>query len=126
MLDKLWGSFPVIEDEDRNDLEDIMDAKELLENVRREVQAALSKTFDKVEEFSKLQRLKLKIGSIKGDIKDIKANIGEYIYQHKDEFTQFAVLEQNIKRIEALYKSIEELEKEMQHIKEQENEAEEE
>ncbi len=97
-----------------------MDTKSLLENVRKEVQSALSKTFDRVEEFSKHQRLKLKVSSIKGDIKDVKAHVGDYIYQHKADFTQFPVLEQNIKRIESLYKTIEALNKEIENLSEEE------
>jgi len=100
-----------------------MDAKAFLDTVRKEVQSALTKTFDKVEEFSKLQRLKLKIGSLKGDIKDVKAHIGDYIFQHKDEFKEFPVLEQNVKRIEGLYESIEELKKEIEELKENEEES---
>ena len=102
--------------------EDIMDTKTLLENVRKEVQSALSKTFDRVEEFSKHQRLRLKISSIKGDIKDVKAHVGDYIYQHRDEYAEYPVLEQNIKRIENLYKSIDELNKEIEALKEQDDE----
>lgn len=102
-----------------------MDTKTLLENVRKEVQSALTKTFDRVEEFSKQQRLKLKISSIKGDIKDIKAHIGDYVYQHKDEFAKFPVLEQNIKRIQSLYDSILKLEEEIETLKAEEHQTEE-
>ncbi len=101
-----------------------MDTKALLENVRKEVQSALSKTFDKVEEFSKHQRLKLKISSIKGDIKDIKAHIGDYVYQHSQDFKDLPVIEKNLQRIEDLHNSIQDLEKEIESLKEEEEEEE--
>lgn len=99
-----------------------MDTKELLHNVRKEVQSALSKTFDKVEEFSKHQRLKLKIGSIKGEVKDIKAHIGDYVYQHAKDFKDVPVIEKNIKRIDEMHKSIKGIEKEIESLKEEEEE----
>lgn len=95
-----------------------MDAKSLLENIRKEINSAMSKTFDKVEELSKLSRLKLKIGSLKGDIKDIKTEIGEYILEHKDDYQDNEFITEKIKKIEDLGLVINDLKVDIASLKE--------
>ncbi len=95
-----------------------MDTKAFIENVKKEINSAMSKTFDKVEELSKLSRLKLRIGSFKGDIKDIKTEIGTYILQHKEDFQDNEFLTEKVKKIEEIELKIKGLEVEITHLKE--------
>ncbi len=95
-----------------------MDTKAFMENIRKEINSAMSKAFDKVEELSRLSRLKLKIGSLKGDVKDVKSQIGDYIYTHKDDFDSNEFLVEQINKIEEIEKVITGLEAEIAILKE--------
>jgi regulator of replication initiation timing len=95
-----------------------MDTKAFMENIRREINSAMSKAFDKVEELSKLSRLKLKIGTFKGEIKDIKSQIGDYIYEHKADFNDNEFLAEQVKKIEEIEHQITGLEAEISILKE--------
>ena len=95
-----------------------MDTKAFMENVKKEINSAMAKAFDKVEELSKLSRLKLKIGSLKSEIKDIKTIIGEYIYQHKNDYKDDKILTEKVKKIQDIEKMIEELEADIITLKE--------
>jgi regulator of replication initiation timing len=95
-----------------------MDAKAFIESVRKEINSAMTKTFDKVEELSKLSRLKLKIGSLKGDIKDLKTEMGSYIYEHIAEHKENEFLAEKSDKIQEIESMIKELEVEISALKE--------
>jgi len=95
-----------------------MDTKAFMENIRKEINHAMSKAFDKVEELSKLSRLKLKIGSMKGDIKDLKTEIGNYVFEHKDDFKENEFLAEKVNKIQEIEKLIHGLEAEIVTLKE--------
>ncbi|MBW6516676.1 MAG: hypothetical protein K0B81_08715 [Candidatus Cloacimonetes bacterium] len=95
-----------------------MDTKAFMENIRREINSAMSKAFDKVEELSKLSRLKLKIGSMKSEIKDIKTEIGGYILEHNKDFKDNEFLTEKVKKIHEIEKTISGLEAEIATLKE--------
>jgi len=95
-----------------------MDTKVFIENVRKEINSAMSKAFDKVEELSKQTKTKLKISSLKTSIKDIKTEMGDYIFTHKDDFAGTPFLAENVTKIEEIAKMIAKLEREMEEMKE--------
>ncbi len=97
-----------------------MDKKEFFENIRKEANEVLSKVFDKVEEVSKVSVLKLKIGNLKSKIKTQKMEIGEFVFSHKSDFENFEKLRKFILKIEDLDKMIEEKEKLLADLKENE------
>ncbi len=66
-----------------------MDKKTFFENIRREANVALTKVFDKVEEVSKTSALKLKITSLKSQIKDYQTEIGKMAFNNKGKFKDF-------------------------------------
>ena len=95
-----------------------MDTKSFIENIRKEINSAMSKAFDKVEELSKVSRMKLKIGSLKSDIKDVKTEIGSYVFEHQADFVDNEFLSEQIKKIQDLEKLISGLEIEIEELKE--------
>lgn len=84
-----------------------MDKKAFLGNIRRETNTALSRIFDKVEEFSKVSALKLKICNYKGKIKDHKKAIGEFVVLNKDKFSEFPEIIELVNKITFLGEQIE-------------------
>ena len=97
-----------------------MDKKEFFESIRKEANEVLSRVFDKVEEVSKVSVLKLKIGNLKSRIKTQKMEIGEFIFTHKGDFENFEELQKYLLKIEDLDKVIEEKEKLLADLKENE------
>ncbi len=95
-----------------------MDTKVLFENITKEVNNALSKAFDKVEELSKYSSLKFKINSLRGDIKELKAKMGDYVFAHQDEFKEHAELVTQLKKISDIESLIANIETEMANLKE--------
>ena len=95
-----------------------MDTKSFLENVRKEINSAMSKAFDKVEEISKQTKLKLKIGSLKSSIKDVKTSMGDFVFSNKEEFANYPTLAEYVAKIEEMLKMINQLEMEIEELKE--------
>ncbi|MDD3051645.1 MAG: hypothetical protein PHR06_10935 [Candidatus Cloacimonetes bacterium] len=91
-----------------------------LNNIKSEINSAISKVFDKVEEVTKVSKTKLKISGIKNKIKDTKLEIGEFIYRNKNLFNneEIDVLLQKIQNFES---EIAALESELQNMKEEDD-----
>lgn len=106
-------------------LEDIMDKKAFFENIRREANAALSKVFDKVEEVSRISALKLKISSLKAQIRDNKTKMGEFVYKNQKKFKDFPEIKEILDFIKKIEKDIEANNKLISKLREKEEKEEE-
>jgi len=105
-------------------MEVTMDPKVLFENISKEVNSALAKAFDKVEELSKYSSLKFKINSLRGDIKDVKATMGDYVSAHREEFKGHPELVTQLKKITDIESLIANLESELANMKEKDEDSE--
>jgi ubiquinone biosynthesis protein UbiJ len=103
-----------------------MDKKTFFDNIRKEANIALSKVFDKVEEVSKTSALRLKISNLKGQIRDIKTEIGHHIHQNPQEFSHDEAISTKLEKIERLEEEIELKLDQINDLKEKEEEGEEE
>ncbi len=101
-----------------------MDHKKMLENLRKEVNIALTKVFDEVGKATKVSGHRLAINSLKGEIRDNKEKIGTLVCGN-EELSNHPDLKEFILKIEALEAEIEEREEQIRKMKEKEKEAEE-
>lgn len=92
--------------------------KKFFDNVRKEAGVALSKVIGKVEEVGKISGLKLKINSLKSHVKSTKSEIGELVFSNRDKFGQFPEIATLIQKIDEQMVEIEDLEKEIDVLKE--------
>ena len=92
-----------------------MEKKEFFENIRKEANMAFSSIIDKVEEVTKTSRLKLKISSLKSQIKDSKYEIGDIVYNNRDKIKDMPEIQLFIDKIKNLE---EEIKLKTEHIKE--------
>jgi len=99
-----------------------MDTKKVIQNLRKEANAALSKVFDKVEEVSKSSSLKIKIHNLDNKIKNIKTNIGNYVLENRDEFAEIEAIKQYISQIEEIANEIAAKRELLKNLKETEEE----
>lgn len=97
-----------------------MDNKNFFDNVRKEANSALSKVFDKVEEVSKTSAMRLKISSLKSQIKVLKREIGGYVYTNKSKFSDNEELQAIFQKIDKLEEEIEFKKDQITEIKEKE------
>ena len=102
-----------------------MDHKKMLENLRKEVNIALTKVFDEVGKATKVSSHRLAINSLKGDIREHKEKIGTLVCD-SEELTNHPDLREIVLKIKALEAEIEEREELIRKMKEKEHEAEEE
>jgi hypothetical protein len=84
-----------------------LDKKSFFRNFKKEANVTLSKIFDKVEEFSKVSALKLKISNYKGKIKDHKTAIGEFVVSNNNKFSKFSEIIELVDKITFLKEQIE-------------------
>ena len=59
------------------------------EDVKKETKTALLKVFQKVEEIGKISVLKIQMSNIRGQIRDNKTDIGEFVTSNIKEFSKF-------------------------------------
>jgi len=97
-----------------------MDKKTFFENIRREANVALTKVFDKVEEVSKTSALKLKITSLKSQIKDYQTEIGKMAFNNKDKFKDFPEIMTFFDKIKNVEEEIALKEEQIAELKEKE------
>ena len=97
-----------------------MDKKTFFENIRREANVALTKVFDKVEEVSKTSALKLKITSLKSQIKNYQTEIGEIVFHNKDKFKDFPEIVNLLGKIKDIEEEIVLKEEQIAELKEKE------
>ncbi|HHE37510.1 MAG TPA: hypothetical protein ENL20_02930 [Candidatus Cloacimonetes bacterium] len=97
-----------------------MDKKTFFENIRREANVALTKVFDKVEEVSKTSALKLKITSLKSQIKNYQTEIGEIAFHNKDKFKDFPEIVNLLGKIKDIEEEIVLKEEQIAELKEKE------
>ncbi len=102
-----------------------MDHRKLLDNLRKEVNVALTKVFDEVGKATKVSGHRLAINSLKGEIRENKEKLGSIICEH-EELSNQPELKDIVLKIKALHAEIEEREEQIRHMKEKETEAEEE
>ncbi len=76
-----------------------LDNKSFFEDVKRETKTALSKLFCKVEEFGKVSVIKLQISNIRGQIRDNKTEIGEFVTSDIKEFSKFPEIIKIVEKI---------------------------
>ncbi len=101
-----------------------MDKKTFFENIRKEANVTLTKVFDKVEEVGKTSSLKLKITKLRSQIKNYKTEIGEFVYNNKDDFKDMQEIKNYIDRIQETEDEIATKEKQIAELKEKEEEGE--
>ncbi|MDO9577276.1 MAG: hypothetical protein Q7J16_05285 [Candidatus Cloacimonadales bacterium] len=95
-----------------------MDKKTFFDKLRHDANIAFSKVVDKVEEVSRTSSLSLKINSLKTQSKDLKKQIGDYVFIHHKDFEnvdEIKVLTGKIKKIE---EEIERKRKQLTELKE--------
>ena len=97
-----------------------MDKRALFDNIRKETNSALAKVFDKVEEVSKTSALRLKISSLKDQIKKSKREIGNFVYINRTEFEQHQEINDQITKITDLQKEIEQKKNQIEVLKNKE------
>jgi predicted RNase H-like nuclease (RuvC/YqgF family) len=102
-----------------------MDKRALFDNIRKETNSALTKIFDKVEEVSKTSALRLKISSLKDQIKKCKREIGNFVYVNRTEFEQHQEINDQIIKITELQKMIEQKKNQIEDLKDKEIKVEE-
>ena len=101
-----------------------MNFKTFLANIKEEFNVTMTKSFDKIEVFSRIMKLKSKANTLSAEIIDIKKDIGEYVFQEKEEFYGNETLIALIKRIETLEGEIVMINDEIDEIKMQNREEE--
>lgn len=99
-------------------MEVAVDKKTFFDNVWREANLAFSKVVDKVEEVSRASALRLKINSLKAQIRDLKMGIGDSVFIHRKDFESIDELNVLIGRIHKLEERIESKKKELADLKE--------
>ncbi len=100
-----------------------MDHKKMLDNLRKEVNVALSKVFDEVGKATKVSGHRLAINSLKSDIREQKEKLGTMVCEN-EELSQLPELRDVVARIVALQEEIEKREEKIRKMKERENAAE--
>jgi len=93
-----------------------------LNNIKNEINSAISKVFDKVEEVTKVSKTKLKISGIKNKIKETKLEIGDFIVKNKDLFNNKEI-DALLEKIQNFESEITTLESELQNMKEEEHDC---
>jgi len=97
-----------------------MDKRALFDNIRKETNSALAKVFDKVEKISKTSALRLKISSLKEQIKKSKRGIGNFVYVNRAKFEQYPEINDQIIKITDLQKEIELKKTQIEDLKDKE------
>lgn len=80
--------------------------KEFIEQVKKEASTTLHKVFDKIEEVSKISQIKIKINNKKNDIKKVKREIGDLVYNNREQFKEFDDFDIWLKKIDTLEEDI--------------------
>jgi uncharacterized protein with PhoU and TrkA domain len=70
-------------------MEGKLENKSFFEDVKKETKTALLKVFQKVEEIGKISVLKIQMSNIRGQIRDNKTDIGEFVTSNIKEFSKF-------------------------------------
>ncbi|OPX25951.1 MAG: hypothetical protein B1H06_06685 [Candidatus Cloacimonas sp. 4484_143] len=97
-----------------------MDKRALFDNIRKEANSTLTKVFNKVEEISKTSALRLKISSLKEQIKRSKREIGNFVYVNRAEFEKYPEINDQIIKIANLQKEIELKKNQIEDLKDKE------
>ena len=97
-----------------------MDKKAFFEMIRDEVNAAISKVSEKVEEVSKVSSLKIKNHNLKNQIKDLKGQIGELVVNNRDDFTHIPEIKSFLDKIAEIEEDIEKNNTEIKDLQEAE------
>lgn len=101
-----------------------MDKRTFFDNIRKEANVALAKVFDKVEEVSKTSALRLKINSLKVQIKDSKREIGSFVVANKADFEQYQEIKEQLVKIARLEDEIDIKKEQIADLKEKEEKEE--
>lgn len=99
-----------------------MDFKTIMANIKEEFNVTMNKSFDKIEAFSRLMKLKTRVNQLNSEITHNKRKIGDYVYQNKDDFFGHEELAALIKKIEILEETIEETNEEIAELRERNKE----
>jgi hypothetical protein len=107
-----------------------MDTKEIIDKVKKDVSAFLSKVASRTEVTAKISKLKLEISRRNSDIKSEYQKIGEYVYERKENFQgdafladEFSIIDKLNEENQIAEKTIGELRKETKEEKEGEEES---
>jgi predicted nucleic acid-binding Zn-ribbon protein len=103
-------------------MEVTMDFKTFLENIKEEFNITMNKSFDKIEVFSRLMKLKTRVNQLNSEISHNKRKMGDYVYQNKDDFFGHEELAALIKKLEILEATIEETNEEIAELREKNKE----
>ncbi len=92
--------------------------KNFFQNIRSEANIALTKIFDKVEQVTKVSGTKLKINSLKNEIKSVEGKIGKLVFDNSEKFSEFEDVQLLIAKINSIEEEIALKEEELNTLKE--------
>jgi len=90
-----------------------------INQIKTEINHAITKVFDKVEEVTKVSGLKLKILNLKSKLKEEKVELADFVLKNKARFETEDEINDIFKRIEKIEKEIADKELEVASIKEE-------
>jgi hypothetical protein len=95
-----------------------MDPKEIVDKVKKDVSAFLSKVASRTEVTAKISKLKLEISRRNSDIKSEYQKIGEYVYNNKENFQGEAFLDDEFGIVDRLNEENQIAEKAIEELRE--------